>query len=101
MNEKEYIECEVLIKQFETLKEKAETLRDVVYLDGVLAVIDTTPTANVQEVRHGKWNKVHEHIILADGSVKEWDNFFCSNCEEVSNCPTKYCPCCGAKIDKE
>lgn len=31
-SEKEYIEREVLIKQFETLKEKAETLRDVVYL---------------------------------------------------------------------
>lgn len=27
MSEKEYIEREVLIKQFETLKEKAETLR--------------------------------------------------------------------------
>ena len=32
MSEKEYIEREALIKQFETLKEKAETLRDVVYL---------------------------------------------------------------------
>ena len=41
MSEKEYIEREVLIKQFETLKEKAETLRDVVYLDGVLSELST------------------------------------------------------------
>jgi hypothetical protein len=30
-----------LIKQFEELKEKAPSIRDMVYLDGVLAVLDT------------------------------------------------------------
>lgn len=29
------------IKQFEELKEKAESLKDMIYLDGVLAVLDT------------------------------------------------------------
>lgn len=72
--------------------------KDKLFID---SIINAIPKADVQEVTHAKWYKIHEHIILADGSVKEWDNFFCSNCEEVSNCPTKYCPCCGAKIDKE
>lgn len=92
MIEKEYIEREVAQKILKVLAD---------YAYNVAKSLDTVPAADVQEVRHAKWYKVHEHIILADGSVKEWDNFFCSNCEEVSNCPTKYCPCCGAKIDKE
>lgn len=95
MSEKEYIEREVLIKRFETLKEKAETLRDVAYLDGVLAVIDTTPTANVQEVRHGKW-------------IEYKYKWKCSNCNtliDIDDVPEKiclnYCPHCGAKMDSE
>lgn len=70
--------------------------KDKLFIGSIIAAI---PKADVQEVKHAKWNKVHEHIILADGSVKEWDNFFCSNCEGISDCPTKYCPCCGAKMD--
>lgn len=70
-------------------------------LEKISSSIAAIPKADAQEVKHAKWNKVHEHIILADGSVKEWDNFFCSNCEGVSDCPTKYCPCCGAKMNKE
>lgn len=92
MAEKEYIEREVLIKQFETLKEKAETLRDVVYLDGVLAVIDTTPTANVQEVRHGKWIEYDNGVQTCSecGEEHEWQDYRASYCED-----------CGAKMDKE
>lgn len=80
-------------------KKSAENVKHIIEIDGNKP--NEATAADVREVRHAKWYKVHEHIILADGSVKEWDNFFCSNCEEVSNCPTKYCPCCGAKIDKE
>jgi len=31
-----------LIKKFENLKSKAESLKDIIYLDGVLAVLDTS-----------------------------------------------------------
>ena len=31
----------IAIKEFETLKSKANSLKDVVYLDGVLAVLDS------------------------------------------------------------
>ena len=35
-----------LLKQLENLKEKSETLRDAIYLDGVMAIIENAPTAN-------------------------------------------------------
>lgn len=39
-----YIERQAAVSRFEELKEQAETLRDKLYLDGVLAVIDALPT---------------------------------------------------------
>lgn len=80
-------------------KRNAENVKRIIETDG--SKPNEATVCDMQEIKHAKWNKVHEHIILADGAVKEWDNFFCSNCEGVSDCPTKYCPCCGAKMDKE
>lgn len=45
-----------LLKQFENLKEKSETLRDVIYLDGVMAVIENVPTANTERRENGQMN---------------------------------------------
>lgn len=50
-------------------------------------------------VKHGKWILVHEHVLLANGGYKEWDNFFCSECDTPSSSPTYYCPDCGARMD--
>lgn len=94
---KEYIEREALLKTFETLKEKSETLRDKIYLDGVMAVIDTAPAADVAEVVHGEW-------------LDNDDRCYCNRCFEFSctvtddtgtiyNDLTKFCPNCGAKMD--
>lgn len=56
---------------------------------GVLNIIDSCPTADVAQVVHAKW--------IVDR--------YCSNCEfdNRSTCceTTKYCPDCGAKMDKE
>ena len=35
-----------LLKQFEKLKKQSVNLRDVIYLEGVMAVIETAPTAD-------------------------------------------------------
>ena len=94
---KEYIEREALLKTFEDLKEKSETLRDKIYLDGVMAVIDTAPASDVAEVVHGEW-------LENDGRC------YCNRCFEFSctvtddtgiihNDLTKFCPNCGAKMD--
>ena len=56
------------------------------------------PTADVAEVRHGKW-RVHDSDL---GYVQ----FACSLCEELVTLddeekPYPYCPNCGAKMDAE
>lgn len=40
------IDMDELLNEFEALKNKAETLQDAIYLDAVMAVIDTAPTIN-------------------------------------------------------
>lgn len=58
-----------------------------------LALADT-PTADVVEVKHGKWEKM-------------WHSYFkqelpcCSVCGHFSAMRWKYCPECGAKMDGE
>lgn len=61
--------------------------------------LDEIPTADVQEVRHGKW--VNESRLMY-GPISAQ----CSVCELFSgtwlrNAPYKYCPHCGAKMGKE
>lgn len=55
-------------------------------------VLSKTPTADVQEVRHGYWIDTTTYC----------GEFTCSICKET--CVTNrynYCPHCGAKMDKE
>lgn len=50
-------------------------------------------------IKRGKWILAREHVLLANGDYKEWDNFFCSECDTPSSRPTYYCPDCGARMD--
>lgn len=67
--------------------------------------IDKTPTADVQEVRHGKWINDKEDVYWGNHIVKK-------HCSECGYTPrfnketelfdlSKYCPECGAKMDGE
>ena len=49
---------------------------------------DKTPAGDVAPVRHGKWIK-----------RKSWDFHVCSECSFETS-PSKYCPNCGAKMDR-
>lgn len=53
-----------------------------------IAEVDWQPTADVQEVKHGKWK-------FRDGVSR------CSVCGDYVSCGSIYCPNCGAKMDKE
>lgn len=53
---------------------------------------EETPTADVQEVRHGKWK------------LDRFGNAWCSLCHHCGNNDAEasdYCPNCGAKMDLE
>ena len=52
-------------------------------------IIALKETADVQEVRHGRWEK----------SLFAQDFFRCSLCSAVWNRKFEYCPHCGARMD--
>lgn len=59
----------------------------------IKSIIDQQPTADVQEVKHGKWNYYTK------------TNVICSCCNFIRNIETQiaweFCPKCGAKMDLE
>ena len=55
------------------------------------SLVETAETADVQEVRHGKWEKCKECCC----------EYRCSVCEYELCRTTNYCPNCGAKMDGE
>ena len=64
---------------------------------GFLLLINSAPTADVVEVKHGKWK---------NSGDCDWR---CTNCNEyftldidmhpIDDCGMNYCPNCGAKMD--
>ena len=53
-------------------------------------IIDTCPTADVEEVRHGKWKR---------GDMPTYGGYKCSECgENTLHYNAKYCPECGADM---
>ena len=58
--------------------------------DVVLELINQQPTADVQEVKHGKWEFNSDSPECA----------FCSICGDGVTDDSEYCPWCGAKMDK-
>ena len=109
MPEKEYIERKALMHDImRTVIVSEKTGYTNPELKGINKVIDrikAQPTADVQEVKYGK-NVTTEHPV---------DEFICSECgivfkdfseyipeEDVyREFYFKYCPNCGAKMDKE
>ena len=118
MAEKEYIEREALFKKLEELwsdlsfivnyEKKHGSLSDVEKfkakfeeMKGVISLVKSQPTADVQEVRHGKW-------IYEDSDIG-WADYKCSTCGECyvleAGTPQEnkynFCPHCGVKMDEE
>lgn len=104
---KEYIERGRLIS---TLKDNRplnwtntndEVVEQVCY-DDFESIVKNQPTADVQEVRHGKWIPIKGRFFSSTdgrgGNVVK-----CSVCGETSSgrLSTPYCSICGAKMDEE
>ena len=90
---KEYIERNELLKWAREFYNEEKVFASKVFASAVI----NAPTADVQEVRHGKWLPTSHP-----------DQKRCSVCDVISfialyPCINKadYCPHCGAKMDKE
>lgn len=66
--------------------------------------IKDVPTANVQEVRHGRWISNDLSGYKWGYYCDEWE-YYCDKCGWVDGYPFndrhKYCPNCGAKMDRK
>ena len=92
---KEYIEREEVREAF-----RMEFDND--YADGIT---DKLPTANVQEVRHGKnvtpFHPADEFICSECGIVFKETSEYIIEDDVYREFYFKFCPNCGAKMDKE
>lgn len=87
MAEKEYIE-----------REEAKNALALDYAYAAAELLDTVPTADVQEVRYGKWIVSKRKTRFSPNETK------CSLCGYsyfTDNSYYNFCPHCGAKMDKE
>ena len=80
-----YIDVDLVISELKSLNEQ-ERLE---YM-GVYDCIKSVPTADVQEIRHGKWKEVYRNDIAI---VYE-----CTNCKHLTFGISDYC-ICGTKMD--
>ena len=67
-------------------------------------IIETEPSADVAPVVHGKWKPVRYTTYCSCGKSYETYHYLCTACNHVAYAQPyglKYCPNCGAKMDKE
>lgn len=92
-----YIDREALVAEFKRLELGENSFIERVFADGVYAIIEQFPAADVAPVEHGRW--IHDgHRI--EGGI-DWCH--CSECGKSDNfcARTNYCPNCGAKMNEK
>lgn len=99
---KEYIEREALKHELAPYEENDFSQQ----MDVILAIVDAQPTADVVEVRHGRWIVTEANFGYCDIIQKEYiaKKYTCSECGyETGEQAKKFacCPICMARMDKE
>ena len=67
--------------------------RSMADLTSLREVLEDTPTADVVEVRHGKWLNNYKSGTLVN------EGFISSCCDMWNERKSSFCPNCGAKMD--
>ena len=101
--DKKYIDADVLKRIIGELEYQNSNKRLSIAGNEVLKyympkIIDDTPLADVQEVRHGRWKRcfVKDAFQGAFHCVN-----VCSKCGRGSLVKENFCPNCGARMDGE
>lgn len=94
---KKYIDVDLLKSELRNLNESKR-----LYYMGVFDIINSQPAADVEEVKHGKWEN------MTDVDSAYLNTYCCSACgttfwidEIPEDANFNRCPHCGAKMDKE
>ena len=92
----EYIERNALIAKFKRLTLGENSLVERLFADGVYAVIETFPAADVAEVVQGKWEPGNPICpVCGENKFKDLD------ADVWADWQPKFCPNCGARMGKE
>ncbi len=87
-----YIDADTLIKSIPLYNGEYPIM-----MRAVRMAIDATPTADVVEVRHGKWVKTNSRLAEMTCSLCGFTYYG----EHDVECMSAFCPECGAKMDGE
>lgn len=91
----EYIDLEAALKRFEEIKQSGISLKDAIYIDGVMAVIETLPAADVAPVVRGEWvDTPNGTETICSYCKADWNVF------DNDTYRFNYCPNCGAKMEE-
>ena len=95
-SEKRLIDADALIHRLLNTKIVAANLFQ--YANAVTNMIGDAPTIEAEPVRHGYWENANGRpkTYIRKCSVCGKEAYFCGR-----GCSYKYCPNCGAKLDKE
>lgn len=88
------IDADNLISVLDILSDKGGDIR---YWEQLKLIVADCPTANVAEVKRGRWIS-QEYMSEIDSFI--YTEYKCSNCGEISKKKSNYCPNCGAKMHK-
>ena len=80
------------MKEYITRREALIVLEEMEDIESGFAAMYEIPTADVAEVRHGRW-------LCVDTDTEQF--FLCNRCKKKEYWESNYCPNCGAKMDKE
>lgn len=101
-----YIELKKALQRFEEIKKSRTLLKEAVYLDRVMTVLETIPAADVAPVVHGRWKgwitpAFYGLDDFGDPIYRDAIFYRCSICGRKSAIKENFCPNCGAKLDLE
>lgn len=95
----EYIDRETMLKYIEENNTADEWIVGQYNADWIYSFIESQPTADVVEVKHGCWNDNIQKVTSPAGVTKDYlVGYKCSVCGRTESRKEPYCNC-GAKMD--